>query len=164
MKKAYFLLIIMVISTFILGCSNNASLRQQIKYGNKISKKIQTLYKEKSIELSSNADQFIEWRKQFSDTPTNNTYTIERNKEGKWQYYTDDYVRIPIEWEDKALEKMISTLFDDYELKRIIINENDIRYYISEDALIYSINIIEIDELTVHIEDNWYHFKFPYGI
>lgn len=162
MKKVCFFLLLLVVFVIIVLYLNNP-LQQAIRYGNRISKKIETLYNEKSQDLSIYNNIFREWEKEVSYSSNNTFYAIERDEENNWQYFTEDYEEIPFEFEDKFISEGVSSLFEEYDVKIIIIYDDSIWYHISEDALIYSDHDIT-DVQTSHIADNWYHFRFPYGI
>lgn len=110
MKKVYFFLLLIVVFVIIILYLNNP-LRQTIRYGYKISKKIQTLYNEKSQDLRVYNELFRAWEKEVSYNSNNTFYAIERDKENNWQYFTDDYKKIPFEYEDKFISEGVGILF-----------------------------------------------------
>jgi len=124
----------------------------------------ETLYNEKSQDLNTYNDKLTIWSKGISDNYTDTFYTVARDEKGSWYYYTEDYKSVSFEFEDKFLDEGMSNLFEEYDVKMITIDDDNIRYFISEDAIIYSVYNVEEEAYTVHIEGNWYHFRFPYGI
>jgi hypothetical protein len=159
-KKVYIILLIVTLILTLISCK-----RSSIDTNQKIYQKVQTLYNDKHQELTVINDGLISWRKEILNTSSNSYITIEKNQNTKWQYYTDNYERVDFEWKDEYLGELIKSLFDDYDVKNISIDNTGIWFYISEDALIYSIDNNELTSTYVeHIEGNWYQFKFPYGI
>ncbi|NMA34423.1 MAG: hypothetical protein GX940_07725 [Clostridiaceae bacterium] len=162
-KKICLILLPILFICFATGCSDDPE-SLALRHSREVSEKIHKLYKEKSQELSSNVERFFALRIDAADGSENTFITIEKDENGNWQYYCDDYIREPFDTEDKDLIEIIDALYIDYEVRSITIDDTSIRFVISLDELIYSKDKIDEGGLNMHIEGDWYHFKFPYGI
>ncbi len=162
MKKISLFLSILITAHLLIGCSFISG--SPASHGKDIANKIQKLYEEKSQYLSDNSDKLFLWKQQVDINTKSALCTIVKDEKGNWQYYKDDYERILFKAKDEAILKIISMLYNDYEVLKIEIADNSIQYFISEDSIIYSKKDISDEAYTEYIKDNWYHFKFPYGI
>ncbi len=160
MKKDYSFLLILVVFLLIVGYSLYSG------GPNDIANEVQILYKEKSQYLNENSDIFFIWEQEVDCNSISKNCTIEKDEKGNWQYYKDDYQRISFNSKEESIHKIMNMLYTEYEVYRIVITDDSIWYYISNDALIYSKKDITNEDKAFikHLKDNWYYFKFPYGI
>ncbi|WP_105616463.1 hypothetical protein [Vallitalea okinawensis] len=173
MKRFILYSIIILYLCFLIGCSSNDYINgepaEDWDTGSSVSSMINELYDNKSKDISTYSSDLIAIKVNINDSPEA-SFVIKRTDNNQYEYYMD-LDKINFEWQDNNLEELVISILDNYHVDRIEVTNSSIRCMISEDALIYIVDVKEIkdpiildDNFITQIKENWYHFTFPYGI
>ena len=156
-------LILALITVSVIIIKNKDIGNPEAEAGVIMNEKVYLLYNEKLDVLTKLNEYLRLWYTELPDNSRGAFLMIERSEEGAWRYFSDDYKRNSVQWSDGTIDKELGILFAEYEVDYITITTLDISYKMIEDLLIYSPNSVPSQSFITVIEDDWYHYAFPYG-
>lgn len=151
MRKFFLYLAILLYLCTLIGCSSNDYINGEPAdnwdTGSDVSSMINELYDSKSEDINKYASDLIEIKVDINDSPEA-TLVINRTENNQYEYYID-LNKINFEWKENCLEEMVISIFDNYYVDEIEVTNSSIKCRISEDALIYVIDVEEIKDVII---------------